>query len=85
VNGDFFGFDEDDLGPRVFGNVRGSDRPILDVLDEALHREIRTDSSEWVKKFSLPEIRNQLMPFIQDRLHQGNGALPSATAGNAIS
>ncbi|HEV3315703.1 MAG TPA: glycosyltransferase [Candidatus Angelobacter sp.] len=85
VNGDFFGFDEDDLAPRVFGNVRGSDRPILDVLDEALHREIRTDSSEWVKKFSLPEIRNQLMPFIQDRLHQGNGALPSATAGNAIS
>lgn len=68
VNGDFFGFDAEDLEPRVFGNVHRSERPILDVLDEALHRQVRMDSSEWVKKFSLPEIRDQLLPFIQERL-----------------
>ena len=68
VNGDFVGFDAEDLAPRVFGNVHGSEKPILDVLDEALHGQVRIDSSEWVKKFSLPEIRNQLLRFIQERL-----------------
>ena len=84
VNGDFYGFDDGDLAPRVFGNVSDSEGSIVDVLDEALHRQIRIDSSKWVKKFSLPEIKNQLMPFIQERLHEGTGPELSATAGNRI-
>ena len=84
VNGDFYGFDDGDLAPRVFGNVSDSEGSIVDVLDEALHRQIRIDSSKWVKKFSLPEIKNQLMPFIQERLHEGTGPELSATAGTRI-
>jgi glycosyltransferase involved in cell wall biosynthesis len=83
VNGDFFGFDEYDLRPHVFGNVTAPNGTILDVLAEALGQDVRLDASQWVRKFSLDQTRNKLMPFIRMRLsaHRGAGAAAAARAG----
>jgi glycosyltransferase involved in cell wall biosynthesis len=84
VNGNFFGFDEHDLRPRVFGNITGQNGPILDVLEQALVQDVRIDASQWVKKFSLQQTRNTLMRFIQARLHATNQvATVSVAAANA--
>ena len=68
VNGEFMGFEPHDLGPRVFGNISGKNGGILEVVEQALEQEIRIDASEWVQKFSLPEIRAKYMSFIGSRL-----------------
>lgn len=68
VNGDYWGFEEADLRPRVYGHIKGKRGSILDVLDEALSREIRIDAAEWVKKFSLSETKQSLLRFINARI-----------------
>lgn len=68
VNGNYWGFDEADLRPHVYGPIKGKRGSILDVLDEALSREIRIDASQWVKKFSLSETKNSLLSFIHTRI-----------------
>jgi len=68
VNGNYWGFDEAELRPHVYGHIKGKRGSILDVLDEALSRELRLDASEWVKKFSLGETKNQLLRFINARI-----------------
>jgi glycosyltransferase involved in cell wall biosynthesis len=87
VNGNFFGFDEHDLRPHVFGNITVPNATVLDVLEEALGQDVRIDASQWVKKFSLDETRNKLMPFIQSRLpaHQGAAAAAARAGGLQMS
>jgi glycosyltransferase involved in cell wall biosynthesis len=68
VDGNYWGFDEADIGPNVYGNTTGKRGSILDLIDEALSRDIRIDGSEWVKKFSLKETKKPLLKFINERL-----------------
>jgi|SRR5215213_9917090 len=68
VDGNYWGFDEADIRPNVYGNTTGKRGTILDLVDEALSRDIRIDGSEWVKKFSLNETKKTLMKFIGERL-----------------
>jgi glycosyltransferase involved in cell wall biosynthesis len=68
VNGNYWGFDEADLKAHVYGNVTEKRGTILDVLDEALSREIRIDGAEWVKKFSLNRTKKVLLKFINARI-----------------
>jgi len=68
VNGEYYGFEENDLRPNVYGNITNKDGSILDLIDEVLTREIRIDASEWVKKYSLAQTKKQLMTFIHRRL-----------------
>lgn len=68
VDGNYWGFDEADIRPNVYGNTAGKRGSILDLLDEALGRDVRIDGSEWVKKFSLKETKKALLKFIEERL-----------------
>lgn len=68
VDGLYYGFEEHDLRPHVYGNIAGKDGSILDLIDEVLTKDIRIDASEWVKKYSLAEHQKQLMAFIHKRL-----------------
>jgi glycosyltransferase involved in cell wall biosynthesis len=71
VNGHYWGFDEADIRPHVFGHTAGKRGEVLDLLDDALARDVRIDGSAWVRKFSLKETSRQLMPFIEERLGRG--------------
>lgn len=68
VNGEYYGFDKNDLRPNVYGNINEKDGSILDLIDDALARHIQIDASEWVKKYSLDETKKRVMPFIHQRL-----------------
>lgn len=68
INGNYWGFDEADIGPNVYGNTTGDRGSTLALIDEALSRDIRIDGSEWVKKFSLKETKKLLLKFINERL-----------------
>lgn len=68
INGNFWGFDEADISPNIYGNTTEKRGSILDLIDEALSRDIRVDGSEWVKKFSLNETKKKLLKFINERL-----------------
>ena len=68
VDGTYYGFDENDLRSNVYGNITGRDGSIHDLIDKVLRDDIRIDASEWVKKYALAETKNQLMPFIRERL-----------------
>jgi glycosyltransferase involved in cell wall biosynthesis len=68
INGNYWGFDEADISPNVYGNTTGARGSVVALMDEALSREIRIDGSEWVKKFSLKETKKSLLKFINERL-----------------
>jgi glycosyltransferase involved in cell wall biosynthesis len=68
LNGEYRGFDPEDLRPNVYGNIAGPDGSILSLIDEVLSRDIRIDGSEWVKKYSIAKTRRRLVSFIQKRL-----------------
>ncbi|HVG20315.1 MAG TPA: glycosyltransferase [Blastocatellia bacterium] len=68
INGNYWGFDEADIRPNVFGNTTEKRGSVIDLLDEALGRDVRIDGSEWVKKFSSKETKKTLMRFINERL-----------------
>jgi glycosyltransferase involved in cell wall biosynthesis len=68
VDGNYWGFDAADIRPNVYGNTTGKRGYILDLVDEALSRDVRIDGSEWVKKFSLKETKKSLLNFINERL-----------------
>ena len=70
LNGDFWGFDPADLGPRVFGNIAGKQGSILDVLEEAIASDARRDGSEWVKKYSTRRAAVRQLEFIERRLRE---------------
>ena len=68
VNGAYYGFDERDLRPNVYGNIAGRRGTIHALIDEVLSQNIRVDGSGWVKKYSLAKTKKQLMGFIHQRL-----------------
>ena len=68
TNGNYWGFDEAEIRANVYGNTVGKRGAILDLVDEALNRDIRIDGSEWAKKFSLKETKKALLNFINQRL-----------------
>ncbi|MFL6213205.1 MAG: glycosyltransferase [Blastocatellia bacterium] len=68
VNGHYWGFDEADIRPNVFGNITAKRGGILDLVDEALRRDVRIDGSVWAQKFSLTETKGKLLSFISERL-----------------
>jgi glycosyltransferase involved in cell wall biosynthesis len=68
LNGDFWGFDPQDLGPYVFGNIAGKHGSILDVLEEALKVDARLDGSDWVKKYSIWRAAECQIEFVERRL-----------------
>jgi glycosyltransferase involved in cell wall biosynthesis len=68
VNGEYFGFNEHDLRPNVYGSITKKDGSILDLIDDVLTRDIQIDASEWVKKYSLAATKKQVMAFIHQRL-----------------
>ena len=70
LNGDFWGFDPADFGPRVFGNVAGKQGSILDVLEEAIVSDARRDGSEWVKKYAIRRAAARQLEFIERRLRE---------------
>ena len=70
INGNYWGFDEADIRPNVYGNTTGKRGSILDLIDEALSRDIRIDGSEWVKKYSLKKTKETLLKFIHERLKE---------------
>ena len=72
VNGHYWGFDEADIQPNVFGNTTAKRGDILDLVDEALRRNIRIDGSIWARKFSLNQTKGKLLSFINERLAGAN-------------
>ncbi|MBZ5622547.1 MAG: glycosyltransferase [Acidobacteriia bacterium] len=70
LNGDFWGFDPAELGQRVFGNIAGKQRSILDVLEEAIASDARRDGSEWVKKYAIQRVAERQLEFIERRLRE---------------
>jgi glycosyltransferase involved in cell wall biosynthesis len=68
VDGEYYGFDQNDLRPNVFGNINAPNGSIHDLIDQVLTDDIRIDASQWVKKYSLAETKKQLMAFIRERL-----------------
>jgi glycosyltransferase involved in cell wall biosynthesis len=68
LNGSFWGFDTEDLRPNVYGSIAEKRGSIVDLLEEALARNIRIDGSEWVKKFSLQRTAKLQIDFIEQRL-----------------
>ncbi|HWS18500.1 MAG TPA: glycosyltransferase, partial [Candidatus Elarobacter sp.] len=68
VNGNYFGFDRQELRPNVFGPITRKRGPIADTIASALEHGVRIDASEWVKKFSVDITRETLLGFINARL-----------------
>ncbi len=68
VNGNYQGFDPNDLLPRVYGPCTGMQGSILDTLEEALERDVRLDASGWATKFSISATRDRVLSFIRERL-----------------
>jgi glycosyltransferase involved in cell wall biosynthesis len=68
VNGNYFGFDQKELRPHVYGPITRKRGPIADTIVSALERNVRIDASEWVKKFSVEHTREKLLGFIRSRL-----------------
>jgi len=68
INGHYWGFDEADIRPNVFGHTNARQGDILDLVDDALSRDVRIDGSVWARKFSLNETKAKLLAFINERL-----------------
>ena len=68
VNGDYFGFDHEELRPNVFGPITRERGPIVDTIASALEHDVHIDASEWVEKFSVDNTREKLLGFIKARL-----------------
>ena len=68
VNGNYFGFDREELRPHVYGPITRKRGAIADTIASALEHEVRIDASEWVKKFSVDHTRQKLLGFIKARL-----------------
>jgi glycosyltransferase involved in cell wall biosynthesis len=67
VNGTYSAFNSEDLSSRVFGSVSGKQGDILEWIDLLLQKNVRIDSSAWVTRFSLAEIKPRLLQFVQER------------------
>jgi glycosyltransferase involved in cell wall biosynthesis len=68
VNGDYWGFDEADLRPNVWGPITGPDGSILDLAGEALRDGVRIDGSDWARRYSLRALRDTVSRFVDDHI-----------------
>lgn len=68
VNGDYWGFEEADLRPRVYGNITGKRGSVLELATDALRQDVRIDASEWAGKYSLRTMREDVARFVDARL-----------------
>ena len=68
VNGDYWGFAEHDLRPRVHGNIAGKRGSIVDVAADALRHDVRIDASQWARRYALRELRGTVSRFIDERI-----------------
>lgn len=68
VNGNYFGFERDDLRPNVYGPITRKRGNILDTIASALERDVRIDASQWVRKFDVNQIKEEMLGFIRARL-----------------
>jgi hypothetical protein len=68
VNGNYWGFAESELAPRVYGNVTGSHGCVLDLVAQALADDARIDASGWVQQYALSGMRDTVGRFIDARV-----------------
>jgi len=68
INGNYQGFDGEELSPHVYGHTTEKRGSILDTLEEALARNIRIDASRWATRYSIPAVRGRVLSFIRERL-----------------
>ncbi len=68
VNGSYPAFQEAHIQPHLRGNIRQKQGSVLDLLEEVLRNDVRLDASEWVKQYSLQQIKPRLLEFIERRL-----------------
>jgi len=68
VNGDYRGFAEADLRPRVHGNVTARRGSIVDLVAEALRDDVRIDASQWARRYAMPALRDAVTRFVDDRV-----------------
>lgn len=68
VNGDYWGFHEADLRPRVLGNITGPRGSIVELAADALRDDLRVDGSEWAARYSLRAIRDVVSRFVDERV-----------------
>jgi glycosyltransferase involved in cell wall biosynthesis len=68
VNGDYWGFAESDLRPRVHGNITAKRGSVLDLAAEALRDDVRIDASRWARKYALQAMCDSVSRFVDERL-----------------
>jgi glycosyltransferase involved in cell wall biosynthesis len=68
VNGNYWGFAESELAPRVYGNVTGTHGCVLDLVAQALADDARIDASGWVQQYALSGMRDTVGRFIDARV-----------------
>jgi glycosyltransferase involved in cell wall biosynthesis len=68
VNGDYWGFAESQLRPNVYGNITAKRGSVVELAAEALRDEVRIDGSEWARRYSLRELRETVLRFIDERI-----------------
>jgi glycosyltransferase involved in cell wall biosynthesis len=68
VNGDYWGFAESDLRPNVHGNITAKRGSVIDLAAQALRDDVRIDGSEWARTYSLREMRDSVVRFIDERV-----------------
>ena len=68
VNGDYWGFAESELRPNVFGNISSKRGSVLDLVDEALHGDVRIDGSKWAGRYSLYKTRDAISRYVDERV-----------------
>ncbi|HEV7806300.1 MAG TPA: glycosyltransferase [Solirubrobacteraceae bacterium] len=68
VNGDYWGFHEPDLRPRVLGNITGPRGSIVDLVAHALRDDQRIDGSRWAARYSLRAMRDVVSQFVDERV-----------------
>jgi glycosyltransferase involved in cell wall biosynthesis len=68
VNGDYRGFADAALRPRVHGNVTGRRGSLVDLVAQALRDDVRIDGSQWARRYSLRATRDTVSRFVNDRV-----------------
>jgi glycosyltransferase involved in cell wall biosynthesis len=68
VNGNYFGFNREELRSQVCGPITRKRGSILDTLISAIERDVRIDASEWVKQFTVDQTKSKMLDFIKARL-----------------
>jgi glycosyltransferase involved in cell wall biosynthesis len=68
VNGDYWGFTAADLRPNVYGNIVAKRGSVVELAAEALRDDVRIDGSAWAQQYSLRELRDTVLRFIDERV-----------------